>query len=129
MKHIKLTDTRRMRQRKAVDTSDYAGRFAVRLRALRDKTGMSADEFAATHGFARTTFYNWESGIKSPPLNKLPEIAKAFGISIAKLLPNPPVFVVTAHRRDGFADEIVKTVDLCGGLCGTVILRIVNQGK
>jgi transcriptional regulator with XRE-family HTH domain len=75
------------RQRKEVDTSTYSGRFAVRLRALRDKTGMSADAFAEKHGFARATFYNWESGRKVPPLDKLPEIAKAFGMSIAKLLP------------------------------------------
>jgi len=75
------------RNRKEVDTSTYSGRFAVRLRALRDKTGMSADEFAVTNGFARTTWYNWESGIKSPPIDKFPDIAQAFGLSIAKLLP------------------------------------------
>jgi transcriptional regulator with XRE-family HTH domain len=75
------------RKRKAVDTNTYSGRFAVRLRALRDKTGRSADEFAEKHGFARTTFYNWEAGIRAPSLDMLPAIAEAFGMSIAKLLP------------------------------------------
>jgi transcriptional regulator with XRE-family HTH domain len=75
------------RKRKEVDTSTYSGRFAVRLRMLRDKTGMSADEFAEKHGFARTTFYSWESGIRTPPLEELPQIAKAFGIPVRTLIP------------------------------------------
>jgi transcriptional regulator with XRE-family HTH domain len=75
------------RSRKEVDDSTYSGRFAIRLRALRDKTGMSAEAFAEMHGFARTTWYSWESGIRTPPLEMLPEIADAFDISIAKLLP------------------------------------------
>jgi transcriptional regulator with XRE-family HTH domain len=75
------------RQRKEVDTSTYSGRFAVRLRALRDKTGMSADAFAEKHGFARTTFYSWESGIRTPSFDELPKIAQAFGISVRTLIP------------------------------------------
>ena len=75
------------RNRKVVDTSTYSGRFAVRLRALRDKTGMSADAFAEKHGFNRATWYDWEIGRYTPSFDKLPEIAKAFGMSIAKLLP------------------------------------------
>ena len=75
------------RARKEVDTSTYSGRFAVRLRALRDKTGMSADEFAEKHGFNRATYYSWEIGYATPSFDKLPEIAKAFGISVRTLIP------------------------------------------
>ena len=75
------------RQRKEVSPDTYSGRFAIRLRALRDKTGMSADEFAEKHGFARATFYNWESGIRTPTLEMLPKIAEAFGIPVRTLIP------------------------------------------
>ena len=75
------------RPRKEIDTSTYSGRFAARLRELRDKTGMSADEFAATHGFPSTTVYDWEIGRRTPSLEKFPEIAKALGVSVRNLIP------------------------------------------
>ena len=75
------------RARKEVDTSTYSGRFAVRLRALRDKTGISADEFAEKHGFARTTYYGWEIGVSVPSLDVFPQLAEAFGISVRTLIP------------------------------------------
>ena len=74
------------RQRKEVDTSTYSGRFAVRLRMLRDKT-VSADEFAEKHGFARATYYSWEIGYATPSFDKLPELAKAFGMPVRTLIP------------------------------------------
>ena len=36
---------------------------------------------------------------------------------------------ITAHRGDGFTDEVIEVVNLFDGLCRTVILRIINQGK
>ena len=75
------------RKRKEVDTSTYSGRFAVRLRMLRDKTGMSADAFAEKHGFNRATWYAWEIGRMTPSFDKLPDIAKAFGLSVRTLIP------------------------------------------
>jgi transcriptional regulator with XRE-family HTH domain len=75
------------RKRKEVDTSTYSGRFAIRLRALRDKTGMSADEFAEKHGFARTTYYGWEIGTSVPPLDSFPKLAEALGVSVRTLMP------------------------------------------
>jgi transcriptional regulator with XRE-family HTH domain len=73
--------------RKEPDKETYSGRFAVRLRALRDKTGMSADEFAEKHGFARTTYYGWEIGVSVPSLDVFPQLAEAFGVSIRMLMP------------------------------------------
>jgi len=54
------------RPRREIDTSNYNGKFAERLRSLRDATRMSADKFAETHGFARSTWYDWESGRRTP---------------------------------------------------------------
>jgi transcriptional regulator with XRE-family HTH domain len=81
--------TRRMapRQRKEVDTSTYAGRFAVRLRSLRDKAKLSVPELAEKTGIPRTTLFNWEMGRTAPPLNSYPILAKAYGIKVRNLFP------------------------------------------
>ena len=75
------------RKRKEVDTSTFEGRFAVRLRMLRDKAGISVPELAELTGFPRTTLFNWESGINEPPLSAYPILAEAFGIKVRTLLP------------------------------------------
>jgi transcriptional regulator with XRE-family HTH domain len=75
------------RQRKPIDTSTYEGRFALRLKALREKTGMSVDELAETSGIPRTTLYNWESGINQPLVGQLPKLAEAVNVSVRTLLP------------------------------------------
>ena len=75
------------RQRKEPDLTTYSGRFAARIRALRDKTGMSADEFAEKHGFNRATYYGWEVGKSFPHYDLLPKLAQAFGIPVRTLIP------------------------------------------
>ena len=73
--------------RKEIDTSTYTGRFALRLRSLREKKGLSVDEFSAKTGIPRQTLYNWESNISQPPIGQLPVLAEGLGVKIAKLLP------------------------------------------
>ena len=75
------------RQRKEIDTSTYTGKFALRLRELREKKGLSVDELAEKSGIPRTTLYNWESAIKQPVIGQLPLLAKALGMKAASLLP------------------------------------------
>ena len=75
------------RPRKEVDTSTYPGRFALRLKALREKTGMSVDELAEESGIPRTTLFNWESSIREPLIGQLPQLAKALGVKVRTLLP------------------------------------------
>jgi len=65
--------------RKVVDTSTYTGRFAVRLRSLREKRGMSVEEFAENLGLSAITVYQWEQGKHAPSFDKIPEIAEFFG--------------------------------------------------
>ena len=48
--------------RKQPDTSTYAGRFAVHIRELRLKKGLSVEELAERSGIPPTSIYNWESG-------------------------------------------------------------------
>lgn len=64
--------------RKGPDVTTYAGRCAERLRALRDKTGLTVEALAEAVGRKTGTIYNWESGVSQPPLDALPALAEAF---------------------------------------------------
>ena len=77
---------------KPIDESTYSGRFASRLRTLREKTGMTGyhvAELLSNNGFqcGERTYYGWESGRADPPLNALPFIAATLGVSIRTLFP------------------------------------------
>ena len=78
---------------KKTDESTYSGRFAARLRMLREKAGMTVDEVveamnAAGYGTARRSIYNWEQAKTSPPLNAFPPLARVLGLKgVRSLLP------------------------------------------
>lgn len=77
---------------KAPDESTYSGRFAARLRKLREKTGMTGQEMAkaiVAEGYkvTGTTYYRWEAGQSEPSFNVLPVLAKILGISPRSLMP------------------------------------------
>jgi len=84
----KKGDSKLSRAKKEVETKTYRGRFAVRLTELRSKAKLSVDELAEKSGISRGTIYNWESGIRTPLLDQLPDLAKAMGIKPGKLLPD-----------------------------------------
>lgn len=73
--------------RKEIDTSTYTGRFAERLRTLREKKGLSIKELADKTGISDRTLYSWESAEFSPSIEQLPLIAESLGVKISKLLP------------------------------------------
>lgn len=70
-----------------LDTSTYAGRFAARLRELRDRRGKTVDELALSLGVAVSTVYGWENGTRRPDISQLPVIAEALGVKPRSLLP------------------------------------------
>ncbi len=78
---------------KQPDQSTFVGRFAARLRLLREKTGMTGEQAAdaiTKAGFevASRTYYGWESGGRQPPLSALPAIAAGLGQkSVRQVLP------------------------------------------
>ncbi len=75
------------RPRKEIDTSTYEGRFAARLKMLREKAGLSVDELAAKTGLPRQTLYDWESTKSSPPVKELLKLAEGLGIAVRTVLP------------------------------------------
>ena len=75
------------RPRNAVDTSTYSGRFAERLRMLREKTGYSVEELAAKTGVSIATLYSWENASRSPVNDDLLHVAQVLNVSVRNLLP------------------------------------------
>ena len=77
---------------KLIDVSSYSGRFAERLRTLREKAKLTAEQAAeavseAGFAVAKRTYYGWEGGTRQPPFDALPAIAKALGQSIRSIMP------------------------------------------
>ena len=75
------------RPRKEVDVSTYTGRFAVRLKSLREKAGLTVDQLAEKSGIPKKTLYNWESGIREPLIGQLPQLAESLGVKTRTILP------------------------------------------
>jgi len=75
------------RPRNAVDTSTYGGRFAVRMRALREKKGLTVEELAEKTGLPIATLYSWENASRSPVSDDLLHVAKVLGMNVRNLLP------------------------------------------
>ena len=75
------------RARKEVDISTYTGRFAVRLKALREKAGLSVEELAEKSGIPRNTIFNWEGSKRSPSIEQFPQLAESLGVTIRNLMP------------------------------------------
>jgi len=75
--------------RKEPDASTYAGRFAIRLKQLREKTKMTPQELAEKLGVTATTIYSWESTHRSPHITDFQRLAEALNLKKVKdLFPN-----------------------------------------
>lgn len=75
------------RKRKEVDQSTYSGRVAARLRILREKSGKTVPEMAKALGIAAPTYYSYENARLELPLNLIPSLCEALGISVRQLFP------------------------------------------
>lgn len=75
------------RARVEPDTRTFSGRVAARIRALRDKRGMTVDDLADKIGIEPSTLYGYESGSRKPDPDLYPKFAEAFGISVTAFLP------------------------------------------
>jgi transcriptional regulator with XRE-family HTH domain len=73
--------------RKEPDMTTFTGRFAARLRELREKAKLTQAELAAKIGVRVTAVSNWETAANSPTVDKLPVIAEALKVSVRNLLP------------------------------------------
>lgn len=71
------------------DLTTYAGRFAARLRELRQAAGLTQAEAAERLGLPQHVISRWERGEHAPSLKQFPAIAKAYGeIPAEKFFPD-----------------------------------------
>ena len=74
--------------RKEPDTRIYSGRFAARLRMLREKAGVTQEDVAVKLGITVRTVYKWEQGVHFPTPDQLPLLKELFGLkSVQALFP------------------------------------------
>jgi len=93
MGSMKAKQNRGGRPTNPIDESTYAGRFAARLRMLREKAGITGEQMAeeitnAGYDCPKRTYYNWEAGTREPPLNSLPTIAKTLRVQVRTIFPS-----------------------------------------
>ena len=75
------------RPRKEVTPDTYSARFALRLKELREKAGLTVDQLAEKSGIPRRTLFNWESATCEPTIGHLPQLAAALRIKVRSILP------------------------------------------
>jgi transcriptional regulator with XRE-family HTH domain len=61
-------------------------RFAVKLRALREKRKMTQETLAKKAGVSRAYLSRLEMGLHDPPLSRLRKLAKALRVGVEDLL-------------------------------------------
>jgi transcriptional regulator with XRE-family HTH domain len=74
--------------RKEPDKTTYSGRFAIRLRRLREDAGLTHEQVAnALEIKSDRTIYDWESANTQPKIYQLPALAEIFGVEVRTILP------------------------------------------
>jgi transcriptional regulator with XRE-family HTH domain len=61
-------------------------RFSVRLRQIRERSGMTQETLAKKAGVSRAYLSRLEMGRHDPPLSRLRKLAKALGVPVTELL-------------------------------------------
>ena len=76
------------RPRKEIDTSTYTGRFAARLKKLRERAGLTHEDVANELGVTLSMVYFYEDGTHVPKVSAYPTLAKLYNLKkINALLP------------------------------------------
>ena len=93
----------------SVDAPDptVALRFGARVRAVRQRQGLTLDALAAAAGISRATLSNLERGEHSPSLTAATNVARALRVSLAELLGDEdrrPVVTIAKAERLIFRD-------------------------
>lgn len=81
-----------------------------RIRALREKTGMSARKFAEEMGMKYTTYYGYETGSREPGSDSIVALAKYYNVTTDYILgieksPAPDEADTGDKRLDGIIEN------------------------
>lgn len=60
--------------------------FSARLRAARDRLGLTREHVAAQLGCNASTLKRWESGDYEPSIPKLARLAEIYGVAVGHLV-------------------------------------------
>ena len=63
--------------------------WTLRLKELRETTGLSARKFAEELGIPYTTYYGYETGAREPGSDFLIKVAERFGVSVDYIIGRP----------------------------------------
>lgn len=75
----------------------------MRLRELRNKSGLTQNEIATKLGVSGQTILNWENGIYEPKINQLIQLADLFNVSVD--------YLVERKGNEKRIDEICKELE------------------
>ena len=84
----------------------------MRLRELRNKSGLTQNEIAIKLGVSGQTILNWENGIYEPKISQLIQLADLFGVTVDYLI---------EHENNG-----KKADDICRELARIPIEDVIN---
>ena len=75
----------------------------MRLRELRNKSGLTQNEIASKLGVSGQTILNWENGIYEPKINQLIELADLFNVSTD--------YLVERRNNNKTVEDVCKELD------------------
>ena len=75
------------RPRVEINESSYVGKFASRLKSLRERAKLTVEELSVKSGIPLKTLYKWESASCAPAIDRFPDLALALGVKTRSLLP------------------------------------------
>lgn len=112
---------------------DVAKRIGVRIRACRERAGMTQDDLAAAAFVTRQSVGNWENGKTLPDVQSLQLVARSLGTTVDGILGDevPAIVAETAEARRQLARYMV----LYGALylvhlaCVLLFVRFAAEGN
>ena len=75
----------------------------MRLRELRNKSGLTQNEIANKLGVSGQTILNWENGIYEPKINQLIQLADLFGVTVD--------YLIERKNNDKKTDDICRELE------------------
>ena len=75
----------------------------MRIRELRNKSGLTQNEIASKLGVSGQTILNWENGIYEPKINQLIQLADLFNVSVD--------YLIERKNSDRDVDDICRELE------------------
>lgn len=84
-----------------------------RIRAVRQKTGLSLDRFAAALGYSRRALINWEQNASEPPIGLLAKLRRLYDVDPEWVVMGEDLVPQTQYGSTDWArfDGVARDVD------------------